>query len=87
MVPLKVEYTSGLVIEILYYLNQVGVTSISLLNAHIATKRFILVPRWGFCINLLTPLWSIYSLLRKNDDNARQKSWAGGGVMGALRFD
>ena len=51
MAPLKVDCTSGLVIEILYYLNQVGVTSISLLNAHIATKRFILVPRWGFCIN------------------------------------
>ena len=55
MAPLKVEYTSGLVVEILYHLNQVGVTSISLLNAHIATKRFILVQRWGFCINMLTP--------------------------------
>ena len=87
MGPLKVDCTSGLVVEILYYLNQVGVTSISLLNANIATKRFILVPRWGFCLNLLTPLWSIYSLLRKKDDNARQKSWAGRGRMGALRFD
>ena len=55
MAPLKVDCTSGLVIEILYYLNQVGVTSISLLNAHIATKRFILVQRWGFRINMLTP--------------------------------
>ena len=87
MAPLKVDCTSGLVIEILYYLNQVGVTSISLLNTHIATKRFMLGPMWEFCVNLLTPLWSIYSLLRKKDDNARQKPWAGGGGMGALRFD
>ena len=55
MAPLKVDCTSGLVIELLYYLNQVGITSISLLNAHIATKRFILVQRWGFRINMLTP--------------------------------
>ena len=55
MATLKVDCTSGLVIEILYYLNQVRVTSISLLNAHISTKRFILVQRWEFCINTLTP--------------------------------
>ena len=82
MAPLKVDCTSGLVVEILYYLNQVGVTSISLLSAHIATKRFILVPRCGFYINLLSP--------DNNDndyDNSRQKPWAGGGGMGTLRFD
>ena len=70
MAPLKVDCTSGLVIELLYYLYQIGVTSISLLNAYIATKRFILVQQWEFFINALTPFTAFSEKKKTTQDKS-----------------
>ena len=85
MAPLKVDCTSGLVIEILYYLNQVRWRYFyqSPKRPYFHEKVY-LSPTVGILYKYANP---IHSLLRRKDDNAGQKPWAGGGGKGALRFD